>query len=65
MNPEGYKTGQEIADYLGVSLRTITRLVRKGRIPSTKIGGARRFKISEVEAYLNENNRAPVRRRAA
>jgi len=43
----------EVAELLGVSIRTVQRLRNKpGQIPSYKIAGCVRFKRDEVEAYI-------------
>lgn len=37
-------------EYFDMSIWTLYRLAESGTIPSHKIGGKRRFKISELEA---------------
>lgn len=39
-----------VAKRYGLSVCTVYRLAEAGKIPSRKIGGSRRFKISELEA---------------
>lgn len=50
---ENYITMEELMKYLKVSRVTITRYLAKG-LPSVKIGGFRRFKLSEVEAWIKK-----------
>jgi excisionase family DNA binding protein len=47
---ESYVSIRIIAVHFGMSIPTIYRLALSGKIPSYKIGGKRRFKISELEA---------------
>jgi excisionase family DNA binding protein len=52
---EPWATKGEIADHCRVSERTIERWLAQG-LPSRKWGGARRFRLSEVEAWLEERH---------
>jgi excisionase family DNA binding protein len=47
-------TMQETAAYLKVSAKTITRMIKKGLLPSYRIAGAgcRRFRQTDVERLL-------------
>jgi excisionase family DNA binding protein len=50
--PDRYLSRVEIAEHLGVSLKTIDRNVREG-CPSYTFGRRlRRFRLAEVEAWL-------------
>ena len=49
---DGLLTKQEVADWLGVSIRTVEREVSDGNIQSVKIRGSRRFEYSDVADYL-------------
>jgi excisionase family DNA binding protein len=55
---EPYLTLRETAKRLGLSAATLTRW----RIPGHSLGGRRRFKVSEVEAYFKTE---PFQRRVA
>ena len=46
---EQYVPIQVVAEKFDMSLPTIYRLAATGKMPSYKIGGKRRFKISELE----------------
>lgn len=43
---------RETADYLNVGYKTAYRLVRKGEIPASKVGGSYRVDLDSLEAYL-------------
>jgi excisionase family DNA binding protein len=50
--PDHYLNAAELADYLGVCTRTISRMVREG-CPSHSFGRRlRRFRLPEVEDWL-------------
>ena len=46
-----------IAPYRGVSYQTVCRWAGERRIPSVKIGGALRFRMSAIEDWVMENER--------
>jgi excisionase family DNA binding protein len=45
-------TPKEAAKYLGFHLVTIYRLLKKGEVPATKIGGQWRFKKDILDEWL-------------
>lgn len=47
-------TPKEAAKYLGFHLVTIYRLLKKGDVPATKIGGQWRFKKDVLDAWLTD-----------
>jgi excisionase family DNA binding protein len=47
-------TAREIAELLSFSPATIVDSAEADRIPSFKIGGRLRFRLSEVEAWLEQ-----------
>ena len=50
--PDRYLNAAELADYLGVCTRTISRMVREG-CPSHTFGRRlRRFRLADVEDWL-------------
>lgn len=57
--PENYVDVLRVAEYLGVCRRTVERLCynqdRSG-FPAHKIGKQRRFKLSEVELWVQRQN---------
>ena len=49
-------TKRGVALYLDISERTVDRLVESGMLPAYRIGGHRRFRLWQVEEYV-ENHR--------
>jgi excisionase family DNA binding protein len=47
----------DVADRLGVSVRTVTRLVDERRIDSTRVGRLNRIPETAVEEYIKANTR--------
>lgn len=45
-------TREDTASYLAVSLRTLDRLISGGAIPAYRIGGHRRFRIQDIDAFV-------------
>jgi excisionase family DNA binding protein len=45
-------TKSEAADQLGVSLRTIERLIAAGRLPLVHVEGAARVRMADLGAYV-------------
>ncbi len=45
-------TKREAAEQLGVSLRTIERLISAGRLPLVHIEGAARVRVADLETYV-------------
>jgi excisionase family DNA binding protein len=45
-------TKPEAAERLGVSIRTVERLVASGRLPQLHVGRAARLRVSDLEAYV-------------
>lgn len=45
---------QELADYFGVSLKTIYRRIENREIPFYKIGGSIRLKKEDIERYASQ-----------
>jgi excisionase family DNA binding protein len=50
--PEKMWTRNELANYCGVSLRTIDRARKSGALVAVKIQSAIRFRECDVDAYL-------------
>ena len=44
---------RHVARMLKVSYRTIVRLAEQGSIPGFRVGGQWRFRLSDIEAYIN------------
>ena len=45
-------TVQQVADYLQVTIGTVTRLARQGRLQGSKIGRVWRFTERDLEQFL-------------
>jgi len=50
---------EEAARFLSVKVSWLYEQVRLGRVPSYRIGKFRRFRISELEAYLQARRDGP------
>ena len=50
--PSPFFTERSLADYLAVSDRTIRNWIRRGELPSYKLGAARRIDPADVETFL-------------
>lgn len=49
-------TVEEVARYLRVTKKTIYRLLRRGKIPATKVGGQWRFEKSAIDKWLHQSS---------
>jgi excisionase family DNA binding protein len=59
-NEETFLSLSETARMLNVSDRTIHRWIQDGRLPAYKPGRAYRFRISDIEAFLEEHRGVPL-----
>ncbi len=60
MDKEELLTPAEVAKMFRVSPKTVTRWARSGRISAIRtIGGHRRFRASEIEAFLSKAEAVP------
>jgi excisionase family DNA binding protein len=50
-----FYTPKTLAEYLSISERTVYDLAARGKIPSYKVSGARRFDPRDVDEYLAKN----------
>ena len=58
MKVEQWVNVEDIADYLGVTTRTIHSWIKAGKIPAYKVKEKYRFKISEVDEWLRAGRMA-------
>lgn len=58
--PEKWSSLEEIAAHLGVSKDTIRNWIKKDVIPHRRIGKQFKFKISEVDAWVNSGKSAEI-----
>ena len=47
-------TLKEVAQYLKLTEKTAYRLAAENRLPGFKVGGSWRFKMSDLEAWIEE-----------
>lgn len=50
-------TAAELADHYGVSRAHVYNLMNRG-MPSVKLGAARRFRVDEVDAWLDAESQS-------
>lgn len=60
IGPEKWSSLEEIAEHLGVSKDTIRNWIKKGVIPYRRIGKQYKFKISEVDAWVDSGKSAKI-----
>lgn len=63
--PDRLLTAAEAARYLGYSEGTIRNKASRGEIPSVKLGHALRFRLSELDAWIAEQDAAARKSEAA
>ena len=54
-------TLQEVADYLKVTARTIYRLLNDSELPGFKLGGAWRFRKTELDRWIGQQTRGQAK----
>jgi excisionase family DNA binding protein len=59
MPPEKLWTVADVADYLGVTARTVRNWQQCNRLPYLKIGGTVRFRHSDVIAWVDGFEEGP------
>jgi excisionase family DNA binding protein len=52
-------TLKEVAAYLKLADKTAYRLVSEGKLPGFKVGGSWRFKLNDLEAWIEEGKKLP------
>jgi excisionase family DNA binding protein len=57
--PPSFFTERTLAAYLAVSDRTIRNWIRRGELPSYKLGTARRIDPADVDAFLAQRRELP------
>jgi excisionase family DNA binding protein len=57
--PVAFFTERTLAAYLAVSDRTIRNWIRRGELPSYKLGAARRIDPADVDAFLAQRRELP------
>ncbi len=54
---EQIMTLKEVAEYLKLTEKTAYRLAAKKKLPGFKVGGSWRFKMSDLETWIEEQKR--------
>ena len=57
MASEEIFTIKEVADYLKLAEKTTYRLTSEGKIPGFKVGGSWRFRKSEIDRWIVEQEK--------
>ena len=52
---ESVLTIKQIAEYLNVTERTIYNLLQRGELPGFKVGMAWRFRIEDIDKWIQRN----------
>ena len=50
-------TIREVAEYLKIKDKTAYALVARGDIPGFKVGGSWRFRVSEIEKWIKQQEK--------
>jgi excisionase family DNA binding protein len=62
MSEDHFLTTEEVLDYLQVNLRTVYRLIKRGRIPAIRVGRQWRFRKRDIDAWLGgHKQQSPAR----
>ena len=59
---EKLMTGQEAANLLGVTPRTLLELRKRGELNAVRVGNRIRFQPSELERYIEANTEKQARK---
>ncbi len=54
-----FLTLQEVAEWLGVSSKTVSRLILNGKVPAMKVGGLYRIRLTDIEEYIERQRVLP------
>ena len=56
--PTDIMTIDEVAEYLRINKKTAYRLASDQKLPGFKVGGAWRFRRSEIESWIDDDARS-------
>lgn len=48
---------EEAAQVLGISVRTLIKIINRGELAATKVGGSTRVRIDELQRFLTDQTR--------
>lgn len=51
-------TLKEVAEYLKLAEKTAYRLAAEGKLPGFKAGGSWRFKVADIERWIEDKKKA-------
>ena len=57
MSDEGILTMKDVAEYLKIAEKTAYRFALEDKLPGFKVGGAWRFRKSEIDRWISEQER--------
>jgi excisionase family DNA binding protein len=57
--PPPAMTVRDVAGFLAVDEKTIYRLAQKGRLPGFKVAGAWRFRLQDIQDWIDEQKSKP------
>jgi excisionase family DNA binding protein len=60
--PKDFYSPEEVAETLGLHVRTVRRFIREGKVRATRIGKQYRIPSAELERLAGQANAAPVPR---
>ncbi|GBE37464.1 helix-turn-helix domain protein [bacterium BMS3Bbin08] len=52
-------TVKELSEIINVKAKTLYQWANLGQIPSIKLNGCLRFKLDDIEAWINTSKKAP------
>lgn len=58
MSTKTFYTAQEVADLLKIKKTTVYELIKKKRLPSSKVGKQLRISQADLDMYLNQNSQS-------
>lgn len=61
MKPEPWVSLEEIAAHVGVSRDTVHRWIRARKMPAHRVGHLWKFKVSQVDAWVEAGKAGPGR----
>ena len=60
IEPEKWSSLEDVANHIGVSKDTIRNWIKKEAIPHRRIGKQFKFKLSEVDAWVESGESAEI-----
>lgn len=60
IEPEKWSSLEDVANHIGVSKDTIRNWIKKDAIPYRRIGKQFKFKLSEVDAWVESGESAKI-----